>query len=224
MSYSLFYSFSIHLLAILILILSQKPQLNTTRQYYIDFLAKQEVNTPQNTNYNEDKSNLNKLDRVKNKEQIENTKTKSTFQQVEDRDYLYTNARNIKPSMANVESKILESESTSGNETGITNQNTSSIRTDSNFPYPFYITKLRTILWENWQRREITSKGLKAVVSFIILKNGEIRSIKIDSPSGNELFDQSVIASVKEISRADPLPEEFNEDFLTVYVEFKTGN
>ncbi len=231
MKEGLLYSLTFHTGVLLILFVIPYKSSTIPKQYYIDFIGSTHVSTPQN--FSEIKSNIQTVKNEELKEQNINesktqlkTKEVKTVKQIEDPDYLYTNTKTImQPSMAEAESDILRETKISNNieeNTSNTLQtNSSSLKTDSEFPYPWYIIKLRTKLWEKWQTRNITTKNLKAIVRFRILKNGNITGIRIENSSGNHLFDQSVISTVSEIERFDPLPEDFNEDFLTVYVEFK---
>ena len=222
---SIFYSTFIHLFFFSLLIFSKNIQLSRPKQYYIDFIGENRVTTPQNSIASTQISN----DNIKNERKSEEkSKTKEKTQnkvlkQLEDPDYLYTNSKIKKPSLLDEESQILKNNSSDAAENN-SSSGTSAIVTDSDFPYPWYITKLRTKLWENWQARDITSKNLRATVRFRILKDGNITSVRIDSSSGNRLFDQSVISTVIEIKKFEPLPGDFKEDFLTIYVEFKTGD
>lgn len=228
MNYSVFYSFSIHIVLFGLIFISQKTFSNSKpKQYYIDFIGKTQVTTqgPESEIKTNQPKETEKADIEKKSEKIPIKPNIKTPKQVEDPDYLYTNVKNIKPSMALEESEIMKSESKNfNNSEPNTTQSSSGIRTDSDFPYPWYITKLRTKLYDSWQSRDITSKNLKAIVRFKIFSDGEISSIRIESSSGNRLFDQSVISTVAEIKRFDPLPSDFREDFLTIYVEFKTSD
>jgi TonB family protein len=70
-------------------------------------------------------------------------------------------------------------------------------------------------------------KSAKAVIFFIIEKNGKVssQSIKINKSSGETEFDQRAIKAIKESSPFPPLPkgyiENTKENTLGVYFEFK---
>jgi len=229
MNIYLLYSSIIHFILVVLLFLSIRITIKSApKQYYIDFIGQSEVMTAQNpisAGIKNDNIISNDTEQKK-PEEVKGQKTPAKPKQVDDPDYLYTNSKNMKPSMADEESQILKKgvikksvNSGVASDGGIEN---SGIRTDSNFPYPWYITTVRTRLFESWQSQDVTSKNLKSVVKFRILRNGLIDRIQIDKSSGNRLFDQSVVMAVSEIKRLDPLPDEFYEDYLTVYVEFKT--
>lgn len=229
MNIYLIYSSIIHfILTVLLFVFFRNTVKSAPKQYYIDFIGQSNVMTTQNpvSAVVENKEISNNNDKEEKIEKIKEQKSITKPKQVDDPDYLYTNSKDMKPSMALEESQILKkgiakksSNTDINSDSGIEN---SGIRTDSNFPYPWYITTLRTRLFESWQSQDVTSKNLKAVVRFRILRNGVIDKIQIDKTSGNRLFDQSVVMAVSEIKQLGPLPDDFFEDYLTVYVEFKT--
>ena len=235
MSYSLFLSFTFHIFLLSILffinISSNKP---IQKRYYIDFIGKTEVI---NAGQGDEKSfkntiNSNFLNKNKslklNSEIINKNDAKKQIKQIDDSDYIYTNSRNIEPSMINEKSEIITNNlsTTSDQRSDSISHSFSthgrSITFGSDFPYPYYITKLRSVLYDNWQAKEIISSNLKAIVRFNISKDGNITGIKIYSSSGNRIFDETVLSTIYGIGKLDPLPVDFNEAYLTVYVEFKS--
>lgn len=223
------YSFLLHTFIFsLILFAGIKSNNMQNRIYYIDFVGKSEIITPQN--------NINIKNAIKQKKEIKektedfNTKKdnlkkqKEEIKQIEDPDYLYTN---IKPSMIDEEPEILNEKSNSNTVNSENNSTAVShsggITTDKEFPYPWYITKLREKLWDVWQKKPTGNTNLSAVVKFIITRNGTIKNIKIEKSSGNDSFDKMALSAVFEIEKFEPLPDDFFESYLTVYVEFKIG-
>ncbi|MGC8867887.1 MAG: TonB family protein, partial [Elusimicrobiales bacterium] len=135
-----------------------------------------------------------------------------------------TNTRNIKPSMAYEKSTIIDEDKSAYNITTYNSTSSSAsseIKTDKDFPYPYYITRLREVLFDSWKSKNVSATNISAIVKFRIYPNGEIRNISIEKSSSNNLFDYSVLSAVSEIKKVDPLPADFFEDYLTVYVEFK---
>lgn len=51
-------------------------------------------------------------------------------------------------------------------------------------------------------------KGLEAVISIKIMKNGIIEIRKVKQPSGNPIFDNSVLKAIKKVSPFEPPPYE----------------
>jgi len=54
------------------------------------------------------------------------------------------------------------------------------------------------------------------------MKDGSIRDVRIYNSSGNRIFDEMVLSTIYSIKKFDPLPKDFNEDYLSVYVAFKS--
>jgi outer membrane biosynthesis protein TonB len=54
------------------------------------------------------------------------------------------------------------------------------------------------------------------------MRDGSIRNVIIYNSTGNRIFDEMVISTIYGIKKFDPLPKDFSEDYLSVYVEFKS--
>ena len=87
-----------------------------------------------------------------------------------------------------------------------------------------------TIIWgkikEGWVLPEglIKNKeGLVAVVSFKILKDGKIKDIRFEKPSGNFYFDKSVLRAVEKANPLPSLPAEYKGDYLDIGVRFHSS-
>ena len=92
----------------------------------------------------------------------------------------------------------------------------------SNFPYPWYITRVREALWNSWMQKMPSSGELKCTVKFAINRGGSVSDISVEDSSGNRLFDNAAETSVENSGPFPHLPDDFYEDSLTVHVEFKT--
>ena len=222
-------SLTVHILLFGFLILMNfRYTLSRPKQYYIDFIGKTEVvNSTNLQSFSSSKpKETEKLYETSKTPSID--KKKEYKKQIEDPDYLYTNSKALKPSMINEKSKILDTSFENKNPAVENEQQdlqtslNSSISFGTDFPYPWYITKLRTKLYDSWQAKYIVSSNLKAVVRFNIMRDGSIEGIRIYTSSGNKIFDETAISSVYDIGRFDALPSDFNDRYLTVYVEFKS--
>ncbi|MBI5243677.1 MAG: TonB C-terminal domain-containing protein [Elusimicrobia bacterium] len=91
-----------------------------------------------------------------------------------------------------------------------------------NFPFPWYLTTLRSALWDKWSPRMPQLAGECGVV-FTILRDGSVVDLNIESSSGDGGFDYAAISAVREAAPFPPLPPGFNESFLKVHVQFKSG-
>lgn len=238
MNIYLFHSILIHIAFVIILMqltIKSKNSLNN-KKYYIDFISSKThiieniiTNNSISETEKKDISNIKKeevkkIDKFETKEKVVKNQ-----KQIDDPDYLYKNISKLKPSMAKETPTILNENLNIKDENNkhktdmyITQDQGGGIKTDNDFPYPWYISKLRTKLWDNWQEQTIIAKEVSAIIKFKIHRNGEILDIEIDKSSGNKLFDYSALNSVIKIKNFDPLPIDFKDNYLTVYVEFKS--
>ena len=91
-----------------------------------------------------------------------------------------------------------------------------------NFPYPWYISRVRASLWNEWSSRMPHGGVISAVVTFKIARGGTAQNITIEKTSSNKLFDFAALASVEQSAPFPPLPADYRQDLLTVHVEFKS--
>ena len=92
----------------------------------------------------------------------------------------------------------------------------------TNFPYPWYITQVRNALWTAWQKsKPKNAKGLSALVSFNIDRNGAVFETLIERSSGNDAYDYAALSAAQKTDHYPPLPADFKKEILTVTVEFK---
>lgn len=92
----------------------------------------------------------------------------------------------------------------------------------TSFPFPSYLQKVdHKIRWQ-WAPPPVTSRGDRLVIRFMIRKDGGIdkSSVKIQESSGNDFFDQAAMRAVYAAHPLPPLPNAFQEDLLTVFMNF----
>ena len=90
-----------------------------------------------------------------------------------------------------------------------------------NFPYPWYISRVRQMLWSQWQRRRAPLPG-ECVIVFSLLRNGSVVDLRTESTSGDSAFDLAALASVQDAAPYPPLPAGFKEPFLKVHVTLRS--
>ena len=92
-----------------------------------------------------------------------------------------------------------------------------------NFPYPWYISQVRLMLWQAWQKRmpAIESEG---AVAFSILRNGSITDLFIEGSSGDRDFDSAALEAVQSAAPFPALPTDFREPFLKIHLSLKSQN
>ncbi|GAB4030598.1 MAG: hypothetical protein Fur0012_06760 [Elusimicrobiota bacterium] len=186
------------------------------KTYYIDFIgATPQIDTPQNETSPKISSQPSQAEE---KKQQQNKMLARQEKDYFDKDDF--NTSDLRPSMASQESKLLK-EAASTKQGSEIPASSSPINTDSDFPYPWYITQVREALWDSWQRIMPVNSSLKCVIKFRILPNGTVSSAEIEKTSGNRMFDQTALTAVESAGKMPHLPEGFFEDYLTVHVEFK---
>jgi TonB family protein len=92
------------------------------------------------------------------------------------------------------------------------------------FTYSYYLNILLNKISQNWDN---PFKGkdvvLKSIIYFEVDANGTIQNVRIEEPSGNELYNETTIRAVTLAKKLPPLPDEFSEDYLKVHLEFLSG-
>lgn len=90
-----------------------------------------------------------------------------------------------------------------------------------NFPYPWYISQLRQVLWEQWSVRMPKNAG-ECVVVFSLLPNGRFVDLRIEESSGDPGFDLAAQSAVQDGAPYPPLPRGFKEPFLKIHLTLKS--
>ncbi|OGR82426.1 MAG: hypothetical protein A3J74_07985 [Elusimicrobia bacterium RIFCSPHIGHO2_02_FULL_57_9] len=97
-----------------------------------------------------------------------------------------------------------------------------SVATDMpNFPYPWYISQVRSSLWNQWSARMPKEQGECAVV-FTIMPDGRLVDLRTESSSGDSAFDLAALGAVQDSAPFPPLPRGFSEPFLKIHVTLKS--
>ena len=89
----------------------------------------------------------------------------------------------------------------------------------SGFEYDFYLGLVQSKIQQNF-RPPPGKKSAMAVVSFRILKSGEIADIQLAQPSGNLMVDQAAQRAVRAAGRFPPLPAQYGNNDLAINIEF----
>jgi TonB family protein len=92
----------------------------------------------------------------------------------------------------------------------------------ANFPYPYYLSNIQIKILSNFKPSISAkqAKALKAVVFFVVDKNGRISEVKLENKSGHFLFDQEAQRAILRSSPLPALPPAFGSDRLGVHFEF----
>jgi protein TonB len=88
------------------------------------------------------------------------------------------------------------------------------------FPYTIYIDRMHTLIGQHWLRPQ-AAPGTTTTVSFVIERDGTIRDVRTETPSGNGTFDRGALRAVLEASPLPPLPFGYSGNYLGVHLTFK---
>ena len=89
------------------------------------------------------------------------------------------------------------------------------------FPYPWYISQVRMMLWQAWQKR-MPRLDAEGAVGFAILPNGSFTDLSVESSSGDADFDKGALESVQAAAPFPALPSDFHEKFLKIHLTLKS--
>jgi TonB family protein len=87
------------------------------------------------------------------------------------------------------------------------------------FCCPEYIRRMQDAIDQNW-RREQGDPGSKPVIRFTIRRDGTVERVAVSQGSGSFLSDHAAERAVG-LTRLPPLPQEFTNPTLTVYLRFE---
>lgn len=85
------------------------------------------------------------------------------------------------------------------------------------FPYTLYIDRMKTLIASRWYRPHAG----QTTIYFVIERDGKLRDVKVETPSGDDLFDRSALRSVIESSPLPPLPFGYDGTYLGVHLTFR---
>ncbi|MBI3563904.1 MAG: TonB C-terminal domain-containing protein [Elusimicrobia bacterium] len=89
------------------------------------------------------------------------------------------------------------------------------------FPYPWYISQVRLMLWQEWQKR-MPRLDAEGAVAFSILRNGSYTDLAVESSSGDSAFDKAALESVQSAAPFPALPAGFPDPFLKIHLTLKS--
>ena len=72
---------------------------------------------------------------------------------------------------------------------------------EGNFPFTWYLQQIQNRITGNWNR--ISDAQGRVQIYFRIRRDGSLEAVRVESPSGNAMLDQSALLAVR---RSDPLP------------------
>jgi outer membrane biosynthesis protein TonB len=94
------------------------------------------------------------------------------------------------------------------------------------FPFPEYLRNIVQEVYRRWERPSSNSP-LRAEVSFLIMRDGSVREIRLTRASGSFSFDLSAQGAIEQAGTTHafgPLPEGWQNDVLPVSFYFEPRN
>jgi len=88
------------------------------------------------------------------------------------------------------------------------------------FPYTIYIDRMKTLIGSHWLRPQV-GDNTEAIVYFAIDRDGSIRDARVETASGNGLYDRAALRAILESSPLPPLPFGYSGTYLGVHLKFR---
>jgi protein TonB len=91
---------------------------------------------------------------------------------------------------------------------------------DADFPFAYYVEQLLSLIGANWFKPE-SAEGTNCVVSFRVLRSGQVTDVKVDTTSGVSYYDRAAARAVYAANPLPPLPPDYRNDSLGVHLKFQ---
>jgi protein TonB len=91
---------------------------------------------------------------------------------------------------------------------------------DADFPFAYYVEQLLSLIGANWFKPE-SAEGTSCVVSFRIMRSGQVTDVKVDSSSGVSYYDRAAARAVYAANPLPPLPPDYRNGSLGVHLKFQ---
>jgi TonB family protein len=91
---------------------------------------------------------------------------------------------------------------------------------DTDFPFAYYVEQLLSLIGANWFKPE-SAEGTTCVVSFRIMRSGQVTEVKVDSSSGVSYYDRAAARAVYAANPLPPLPPDYRNESLGVHLKFQ---
>lgn len=91
---------------------------------------------------------------------------------------------------------------------------------DTDFPFAYYVEQILSLIGANWFKPE-SAEGTSCVVSFRIMRSGQVTDVKVDSSSGVSYYDRAAARAVYAANPLPPLPPDYRNESLGVHLKFQ---
>ena len=91
---------------------------------------------------------------------------------------------------------------------------------NASFNYPYWFTLAYNKLCQNFRIPVVIDGAVSCDVYFQVIKSGRVIEQKVTTSSGIPEFDQACLASIERSAPFPPLPREFVDEIIGIYVTF----
>jgi TonB family protein len=91
---------------------------------------------------------------------------------------------------------------------------------DADFPFAYYVEQLLSLIGANWFKPE-SAEGTSCVISFRVMRSGQVTDVKVDSSSGVSYYDRAAARAVYAANPLPPLPPDYRNESLGVHLKFQ---
>src|SRR5450830_56571 len=91
---------------------------------------------------------------------------------------------------------------------------------DADFPFAYYVEQLLSLIGANWFKPE-SAEGTSCVVSFRVMRSGQVTDVKVDSSSSVSYYDRAAARAVYAANPLPPLPPDYRNESLGVHLKFQ---
>ncbi len=92
---------------------------------------------------------------------------------------------------------------------------------DANFEFAYYLQMVRAQVARNWTPPAGAASGARVEVYFRVSRAGAISGLRLETASGNEIFDQSALRAVVITEQLPPLPLGYSGADLGIHFGFE---
>jgi len=92
---------------------------------------------------------------------------------------------------------------------------------DPNFEFAYYLQMVRTQIARNWTPPDGAAANAKVVLHFRVARSGAISQLRLETGSGNGVFDQSALRAVMITQTLPPLPLGYAGADLGIHLGFE---
>ena len=91
---------------------------------------------------------------------------------------------------------------------------------NASFSYPYYFVQALNKIQTNWSNPVAANQPMSCVVYFKIIRSGTVLDPAVEKTSGVPAYDRACLRAIQASSPLPPLPVDFGDDIIGIYLEF----